>query len=153
MSDIHDRKKEPTMFMNLQSSQHSDTLLPTHYPTLGKEVFVDLKNLAQKEIYTLDPGLFITATCESKITYTDGDQGILLYRGYPIDQLAFSSDYMAVCYLLIHGELPDRAQKSAFIDAIAHHNSVHDQIATFFKGFRRDAHPMAIMVGVVGALS
>ncbi|OGO90180.1 MAG: citrate (Si)-synthase [Coxiella sp. RIFCSPHIGHO2_12_FULL_42_15] len=126
--------------------------LPIYSGTLGYDV-IDVKELGGHGVYTLDIGFYSTAACESKITYIDGNKGILLYRGYPIDQLAYHSDYMEVCYLLMHGELPTKSQKNAFIDSIKNHQSLHDQITTFFTGFRRDAHPMAIMVGVVGALS
>lgn len=120
--------------------------------TLGPEV-IDVKTLINHGYYTFDPGFYSTASCESKITYIDGDAGILLYRGYPIDQLADHSDYMEVCYLLMNGELPDSAQKAEFIENIKRNAGIHEQITHFFNGFRRDAHPMAIMVGVVGALS
>lgn len=125
---------------------------PIYSGTLGYDV-IDFRNLGNYGVYSLDAGFYSTAACESKITYIDGGAGILLYRGYPIDQLAFHSDYMEVCYLLMNGELPNKNQKQQFVDSINHHNSVHNQITTFFNGFRRDAHPMAIMVGVVGALS
>ncbi len=114
---------------------------------------IDVGPLAKFGYYTYDPGFFSTASCESEITYIDGDTGILLYRGYPIDQLAASSNFLEVCYLLLNGELPGKAQYDVFSDAIKHHSMVHEQIRNFFNGFRRDAHPMAIMVGVVGALS
>lgn len=103
--------------------------------------------------FTYDPGFTSTASCESKITYIDGDKGVLLHRGYPIDQLAEQSDFLEVAYLLLNGELPNEPQKSEFIDSIQHHTMLHEQIHKFFSGFRRDAHPMAVMVGVVGALS
>src|SRR5581483_2885427 len=93
------------------------------------------------------------ASCESDITFIDGDAGILLYRGYPIDQLARNSNFLEVCYLLLHGELPKADQLATFDRMITKHTMVHEQLAYFFRGFRRDAHPMAIMVGVVGALS
>lgn len=126
--------------------------LPIYSGTLGNDV-IDVKDLGNSQVYTLDVGFYSTAACKSKITFIDGDKGILLYRGYPIDQLASQSDYMEVCYLLINGELPTAAQKQSFIDSIKKHQTIHDQITSFFKGFRRDAHPMAVMVGVVGALS
>lgn len=129
-----------------------ETELPVYSGTLGNDV-IDVRQLGDQGVYTFDVGLYATAACQSAITFIDGDKGILLYRGYPIDQLAFHSDYMEVCYLLLNGELPNQAQKQDFVNSIQHHNSVHDQLSTFFKGFRRDAHPMAIMVGVVGALS
>jgi len=126
--------------------------LPIYSGTLGYDV-IDVKNLGNYGVYTIDVGFYSTAACKSKITYIDGEKGILLYRGYPIDQLAFQLDYSEVCYLLLNGELPQKNQKLEFNDLIKKHQSVHDQITVFFKGFRRDAHPMAIMVGVVGALS
>ena len=120
--------------------------------SFGNEVVV-ITELAKQQKYTFDPGFVSTASCESKITYINGSEGILLHRGYPIDQLAFHSDYMETCYLLIHGELPNLEQKNEFIHKVKHYGIVHGQIDAFFNGFRRDAHPMAIMVGVVGALS
>ncbi len=104
-------------------------------------------------MFTYDPGFTSTASCESKITYIDGEQGILLYRGYPIEQLAEKSDFMEVCYLLIYGDLPNKTDKEKFVREITYHTMVHEQLNHFFNGFRRDAHPMAIMVGVVGALA
>ena len=102
-------------------------------------------------MFTLDPGFVSTASCESKITFIDGDKGLLYYRGYPIEQLAEHSDYLEVCYLLIYGELPTKEQKKAFVNTVTRHTMVHEQLTWFFRGFRRDAHPMAMMVGVVGA--
>ena len=104
-------------------------------------------------MFTFDPGFVSTASCESKITFIDGEKGLLYYRGYPIEQLAEKSDYLEVCYLLIYGELPNAAQKKQFVDTVTKHTMVHEQLTWFFRGFRRDAHPMAMMVGVVGALS
>jgi citrate synthase len=126
--------------------------LPVYSGTVGPDV-IDVGALASKGIFTYDPGFMSTAACESKITYIDGDQGVLLYRGYPIEQLAEKSDYIETCYLLLKGELPNKAQKSAFEERIRRHTLVHDQLTKFFSGFRRDAHPMAVMCGVVGALS
>jgi len=103
--------------------------------------------------FTFDPGFTSTASCESKITFIDGDKGVLLHRGYPIDELAENSDFLEVAYLLLHGELPNQNEKSEFDHAITHHTMVHEQLLRFYSGFRRDAHPMAIMVGVVGALA
>ena len=120
--------------------------------TLGPDV-VQIAGLTKTKNFTFDPGFVATASCESKITFIDGEQGILLHRGYPIDQLAFDSDFMEVCYLLMYGELPNKQEKAQFIEQIKFRNNVHEQISNFFNGFRRDAHPMAIMVGVVGALS
>ncbi|MEL7489862.1 MAG: citrate synthase [Pseudomonadota bacterium] len=103
--------------------------------------------------FTFDPGFTSTASCESQITFIDGDKGVLLHRGYPIDELAENSDFLEVAYLLLHGELPNATEKEEFDYAITHHTMVHEQLLRFYSGFRRDAHPMAIMVGVVGALS
>jgi citrate synthase len=120
--------------------------------TLGQDV-IDIGPLLKDGYFTYDLGFNSTAACESKITYIDGDQGILLYRGYPIEQLARHSNFIEVCYLLLNGELPTQAEYKEFCEKITHHTMVHEQIRNFFNGFRRDAHPMAIMVGVVGALS
>ncbi len=115
---------------------------------------VDIRKLyGDADIFTYDPGFTSTASCESDITFIDGDKGILLYRGYPIDQLAEHSTFLEVCYLLLHGELPNTGQFKQFEHSITMHTMVHDQMSTFYRGFRRDAHPMAIMCGVVGALS
>ena len=104
-------------------------------------------------VFTYDPGFTSTASCESKITYIDGDEGVLLYRGYPIEQLAEHGDFIETCYLLLYGELPTSAQRREFDNAITHHTMIHEQMSRFYSGFRRDAHPMAVMVGVVGAMS
>ncbi|HEU5178012.1 MAG TPA: citrate synthase [Burkholderiales bacterium] len=115
---------------------------------------VDIRTLYGKSgWFTYDPGFLSTASCSSAITFIDGDQGILLYRGYPIEQLAQHCDFLEVCYLLQYGELPNRKQKDQFVDIVTHHTMVHEQLARLYQGFRRDAHPMAVMVGVVGALS
>ena len=121
--------------------------------TIGPKVIDVQKLYAQTGMFTYDPGFTSTASCESKITYIDGEKGILLHRGYPIDQLAMKSDFMEVCYLLLEGELPTAEQKEEFVTAITYHTMAHEQLNHFFNGFRRDAHPMAVMVGVVGALS
>lgn len=127
--------------------------LPVSYGTLGPGV-VDIRTLYQElGIFTYDPGFTSTASCESKITFIDGDEGTLLYRGYPIQELAEQSDFMEVSYLLLHGELPTHKERERFVTSITRHTMVHEQVSTFYRGFRRDAHPMAIMVGVVGALS
>ncbi|HET8904870.1 MAG TPA: citrate synthase [Saccharospirillum sp.] len=126
--------------------------LPIYSGTLGQDV-VDVRSLTAHGLFTYDPGFVSTASCESEITYIDGEKGVLLHRGYPIDQLANNADYLDVCYLLLYGELPDGDQKSDFKNIIMHHTMVHEQMHEFFQGFRRDSHPMAIMVGVVGALS
>jgi citrate synthase len=103
--------------------------------------------------FTYDPGFTSTGACESKITYIDGDKGVLLYRGYPIEQLTLEGDYLETCYLLLYGELPTKAQKQQFDSHITRHTMIHEQMTRFFQGYRRDAHPMAVMVGTVGALS
>lgn len=103
--------------------------------------------------FTLDPGFTSTASCESKITYIDGDAGTLLYRGFPIEQLAEHGDFLESCYLLLYGELPTRTEKDDFVHRVTYHTMIHDQMSSFFKGFRRDAHPMAVMTGTVGAMS
>src|SRR5690606_22637693 len=126
--------------------------LPIYSGTLGPDV-IDVGALLANGYFTYDPGFVSTAACESKITFIDGDKGILLHRGYPIEQLAEKSDYVETCYMLLFGELPNKAQKTAFEERIRKHTMVHDQISRFFNGFRRDAHPMAIMCGVIGALS
>ena len=127
--------------------------LPVSSGTVGPDV-IDIRKLyAEGNVFTYDPGFTSTASCESGITYIDGDEGVLLYRGYPIDQLAESSDFIEVCYLLMNGELPSAEQLKTFRNKITRHTMVHEQISQFFRGFRRDAHPMAVMCGVVGALS
>ena len=127
--------------------------LPVLSGTIGPDV-VDIRTLyAKTGLFTYDPGFLSTASTRSSITYIDGDQGILLYRGYPIDQLATHCDFLEVAYLILYGELPTRAQKDKFVKVVTYHTMVHDQLNRFFTGFRRDAHPMAVMVGVVGALS
>ena len=126
---------------------------PVYDGTLGPEVLDVSKLYAEAGIFTYDPGFTSTGSCESKITYIDGDQGILLYRGYPIADLAEHGDFLETCYLLLYGELPTASQKADFVDRVTHHTMVHEQMSRFFQGFRRDAHPMAVMVGCVGALS
>src|SRR3954454_24723862 len=121
--------------------------------TTGPDV-VDIRTLYGKSgMFTYDPGYLSTASCSSSITYIDGDAGVLLYRGYPIEQLAQHCDFLEVCYLLQYGELPTRSQKDEFVNIVTHHTMVHEQLARLYQGFRRDAHPMAVLVGVVGALS
>ena len=127
--------------------------LPILKGTLGPDV-VDIRTLYKgTDMFTFDPGFTSTASCESAITFIDGDVGQLYYRGYPIEQLAENSDYLEVCYLLLHGELPTAQQKTDFEEMVSKHTMVHEQLTWFFRGFRRDAHPMAMMVSVVGALS
>ncbi|MBU6380969.1 MAG: citrate (Si)-synthase [Betaproteobacteria bacterium] len=126
---------------------------PIYKGSMGPDV-IDIRKLyGQTGKFTFDPGFMSTAACESKITYIDGDRGELLYRGYPIEQLATQCDYLETCYLLLHGELPTRSERDLFVGTVTRHTMVHEQMQRFFQGFRRDAHPMAVLVGVVGALS
>ncbi|MCS6778266.1 MAG: citrate synthase [Geminicoccaceae bacterium] len=127
--------------------------LPILAGTMGPSVLDVRKLYATTGLFTYDPGYTSTASCESKITYIDGDNGILLHRGYRIEDLASRCTYLEVCYLLLHGELPTRAQLQEFVHNITYHTMVHEQISYLFRGFRRDSHPMAVMIGVVGALS
>ncbi|MBY5932320.1 citrate (Si)-synthase [Tateyamaria omphalii] len=127
--------------------------LPIYSPTAGPDVLDIRKLYGQAGVFTYDPGFTSTASCDSTITYIDGGQGVLLHRGYPIDQLAEKSHYLEVCYLLLYGVLPTAAQLEEFETTITLHTMLHEQMQNFFRGFRRDAHPMAIMVGVVGAMS
>ncbi|WP_027967521.1 citrate synthase [Halomonas halocynthiae] len=126
--------------------------LPVYSGSMGPDV-VDVRDLVGQGIFTYDPGFMATSSCQSAITYIDGEQGMLLHRGYPIDQLAESSNYVELCYLLLFGELPNDEQYTDFESRITNHTMVHDQINNFFKGFRRDAHPMSILCGVVGGLA
>ena len=127
--------------------------LPVMEGSVGPKV-IDIRKLyGATGMFTYDPGFTSTASCESGITYIDGDKGELLYRGYPIEEIAEHSDFMEVCYLILFGELPTAEQKAKFEYDVIHHTMVHEQINQFFRGFRRDAHPMAVMCGVVGALS
>ena len=121
--------------------------------TIGPSVIDIGKLYSETGAFTYDPGFLSTASCESKITYIDGDAGVLLYRGYPIDQVAEHGDFLETCHLLLFGELPTKAQKADFDYLVTRHTMVHEQMARFFQGFRRDAHPMAVMVASVGALS
>jgi citrate synthase len=143
-------KKQRTATLMLDDGRSLE--LPILSGTLGPDV-VDMRGLNKLGVFTYDPAFFATASCTSAITFIDGEAGLLYYRGYPIEQLAEKSDFLEVCYLLLNGELPTAAQKKEFNQVITHHSMVHDQLARFFNGFRRDAHPMAVMVGVVGALS
>ena len=127
--------------------------LPVHSPTAGPDVLDIRKLYAEAGVFTYDPGFTSTASCDSTITYIDGGKGELLHRGYPIDQLAEKSHYLEVCYLLLYGELPTAAQLEDFESRVTNHTMVHEQMHYFFRGFRRDAHPMATLVGVVGAMS
>ncbi|PKO51834.1 MAG: citrate (Si)-synthase [Betaproteobacteria bacterium HGW-Betaproteobacteria-2] len=126
--------------------------LPMLAGNLGPDV-IDIRNLGKHGVFTYDPGFLSTASCHSEITYIDGDEGLLYYRGYPIEQLANHCDFLEVSYLLMYGELPTAEEKQQFTDKITQHTMVHDQLTNIFRGFRRDAHPMAVMVGVVGSMS
>tara|TARA_R110002049_G_scaffold54268_16_gene151173 strand:+ start:1268 stop:2581 length:1314 start_codon:yes stop_codon:yes gene_type:complete len=127
--------------------------LPMQSPTAGPDV-IDIRKLyAMGDVFTYDPGFTSTAACESAITYIDGDKGELLYRGYPIDQLAEKSHFLEVCYILLYGELPDTAKLDDFVSRVTNHTMLHEQMHFFYRGFRRDAHPMAIICGVQGAMS
>jgi len=127
--------------------------LPIHTPTAGPDVLDVTKLYAQGDVFTYDPGFTSTAACDSTITFIDGAKGELLHRGYPIDQLAEKSHYLEVCFLLLYGELPSAAELEDFEARVTNHTMVHEQMHNFFRGFRRDAHPMATLVGVVGAMS
>ena len=135
----------------------SDGSAPIEFPvykgTVGPDV-IDIRKLyGQTGMFTFDPGFMSTAACESGITYIDGDKGELLYRGYPIEQLAVNCDFMDICYLILNGELPNKDQKADFDSQVTHHTMVNEQLHFFLRGFRRDAHPMAVLTGLVGALS
>ncbi|RQW64132.1 citrate synthase [Vibrio viridaestus] len=141
---------------DIKATLHIEGRAPIELPiidgAMGPQV-IDVRQLGANGYFTFDPGFLATASCESQITYIDGNKGVLLHRGYPIDQLANNADYLEVCYILLYGEAPSRKQYEEFTHTISRHTMVHEQIASFFHGFRRDAHPMAIMVGVVGALA
>lgn len=126
--------------------------LPMLSGSLGNDV-IDIRTLGKHGVFTYDPGFMSTAACNSNITFIDGEKGLLYYRGYPIEQLAEHCDFTEVSYLLINGELPNAVQKQEFIRTITSHTMLHDQLSNIFRGFRRDAHPMAVMVGVVGSMS
>lgn len=127
--------------------------MPIYKGTIGPDV-IDIRKLyGQTGKFTYDPGFMSTAACNSSITYIDGDKGELLYRGYPIEQLAVNCDFLETCYLLLNGELPNEEQKATFTDTVTKHTMIHEQMQFFFRGFRRDAHPMSVLVGTVGALA
>ncbi|MGJ8615783.1 MAG: citrate synthase [Sulfitobacter sp.] len=143
-----DNKKSATLTIDGKSYE-----LPIFSPTAGPDVLDIRKLYGQADIFTYDPGFTSTAACDSTITFIDGEEGVLLHRGYPIDQLAGKSHYLEVCYLLLYGNLPSPAQLEEFECLVTNHTMLHEQMMYLFRGFRRDAHPMAIMVGVVGAMS
>ena len=135
------------------SNGSKDIDLPIFKGTIGPQV-IDIRKLyGQTGMFTYDPGFLSTASCNSSITYIDGDKGELLYRGYPIEQLAQGGDFLETCYLILNGELPDQDQKTKFDKLVTNHTMVHEQMTFFYRGFRRDSHPMAVLVGTVGALS
>ncbi|MBL1240600.1 MAG: citrate synthase [OCS116 cluster bacterium] len=143
-------KNDKTATLSLGGENYD---FPVYEASVGPDV-IDISTLyAKTDNFTYDPGFTSTASCESKITYIDGNKGVLLYRGYPIGELAENASFLEVCFLLLNGELPNEEEKDEFEHAITYHTMLHDQMVTLFNGFRRDAHPMAIMVGVVGALS
>src|SRR3972149_12124260 len=126
---------------------------PVMKGTVGPDV-IDIHTLYGKPgMFTYDPGFLSTASCQSRITYIDGDKGELMYRGYPIEQLAGRCDFLEICYLLLYGELPNLTQKKDFVSLVTHHTMVNEQMQFFMRGFRRDAHPMAVLTGLVGAMS
>ena len=144
---------DATKTAKLMLGNNQQTTMPVRSGTIGPDV-IDVSRLYRDTgCFTYDPGFTSTANCSSRITYIDGDQGVLLYRGYPIDELAQQSNFVEVCYLLLYGELPTKQQLQTFDDTITRHTMVHEQMTRFYTGFRRDAHPMAIMCGSVGALS
>lgn len=145
---MSDTQKSATLTIDGKSHE-----LPIYSPTAGPDVLDIRKLYAQAGVFTYDPGFTSTASCDSTITFIDGDEGVLLHRGYPIDQLAGKSHYLEVCFLLLYGYLPTAAELEEFEDTITRHTMVHEQMNNLFRGFRRDAHPMAIIVGVVGAMS
>ena len=143
---------EPTKHATLTVDGNSYDL-PVMSPSAGPDV-IDIRKLyAQAKVFTYDPGFTSTASCDSNITFIDGDKGELLHRGYPIDQLAGKSHFLEVCYLLLYGELPSATALEEFESIVTRHTMIHEQMMYFFRGFRRDAHPMAVMTGVVGAMS
>ncbi len=147
--DLADAGKSATLSVGSNQQTH----LPVRSGSIGPDVIDVSKLYRDTGCFTYDPGFTSTANCSSRITYIDGDVGVLLYRGYPIEQLAKKSTFLEVCYLLLNGELPTKAQYDNFRHIVTHHTMVHEQMTRFFTGFRRDAHPMAVMCGSVGALS
>lgn len=144
--------KKPTKATITFDNDSAAIELPVLSGTAGNDV-IDIRALGKHGVYTYDPGFMSTAACNSAITFIDGDAGVLLHRGYPIEQLAEHCDFLEVSYLLMNGELPNVAQKADFTSRITTHTMLHDQLINIFRGFRRDAHPMAVMIGVVGSMS
>jgi citrate synthase len=146
-------ENERSQSVRLSGGGNVNIELPVLSGSVGPDV-VDIRKLyAQTGMFTYDPGFTATAACSSKITFIDGDKGVLLHRGYSIEDLAEKSDFLEVAYLILHGELPNAKQQADFVHHVTHHTMVHEQISYLFRGFRRDAHPMALMIAVVGALS
>jgi citrate synthase len=153
MNDAATAKSDKAKTATLTLGSNQQTTMPVRSGTIGPDV-IDVGRLYRDTgCFTYDPGFTSTANCSSKITYIDGDQGVLLYRGYPIEDLAQKSDFLEVCYILLYGDLPTKSQYDNFRNIVTRHTMVHEQMTRFFTGFRRDAHPMAIMCGSVGALS
>jgi citrate synthase len=152
MDNERSESREKNRIATLTMDDGRSMEFPILSGTLGPDV-VDMRGINKLGVFTYDPSFSATASCTSAITFIDGDAGLLYYRGYPIEQLAEKSDFLEVCYLLKYGELPNAQQKTAFTQKVTMHTMVHDQLTRFYNGFRRDAHPMAVMVGVVGALS
>ncbi len=151
--NVHEKAPKTEEVTAELTLEDKSTKMPVRSGTLGPDVIDVGKLYRDTGCFTYDPGFTSTANCMSRITYIDGDAGVLLYRGYPIDQLAEQSNFLEVCYLLLNGELPNTEQNESFRNTITRHTMLHEQMTRFFTGFRRDAHPMAVMVGTVGALS
>jgi citrate synthase len=153
MNDVAPAKSDASKTATLTLGSNQQTMMPVRSGSIGPDV-IDVGRLYRDTgCFTYDPGFTSTANCSSKITYIDGDKGTLLYRGYPIEHLAQHSNFLEICYILLYGELPTKAQYDSFRNIVTRHTMVHEQMSRFFTGFRRDAHPMAVMCGSVGALS
>jgi citrate synthase len=139
-----------TAYIEINNAKYE---LPIYKPSIGPNVLDISKLYAQANVFTYDPGFTSTANCSSTITFVDGENGVLLYRGYKIEDLVEHADFLEVAYLLLNGELPNKAEKVEFDNAVTNHSMLHEQMSRFYQGFRRDAHPMAITCGVIGALS
>jgi citrate synthase len=153
MTNVAPAKADASKTATLTLGSNQQTTMPVRSGTIGPDVIDVARLYRDTGCFTYDPGFTSTANCSSRITYIDGDEGVLLYRGYPIEQLAQKSNFLEVCYLLLNGELPTKAQFENFRGIVTRHTMVHEQMTRFFTGFRRDAHPMAVMCGSVGALS
>ena len=151
--NVHEKPAKADEIAAELTLEGKSTKMPVRSGTLGPDVIDVGKLYRDTGCFTYDPGFTSTANCTSRITYIDGDAGVLLYRGYPIDQLAEQSSFLETCYLLLNGELPTKPQFDTFSSTITRHTMLHEQMTRFFTGFRRDAHPMAVMVGTVGALA